>query len=83
MPDLEPLQEVALRVERALGNMNPGDRLRGPNGDPLFAKSNPASTTMVEGYITAHDLYELAFAVLYHKLERVGKAGEGYEARSV
>jgi len=63
MPDHEPLQEVALRIERAIGNMNP--------------------TTIVEGYITAHDLYELAFAVLYHKLERVGKAGEGYEARAV
>lgn len=83
MRDLEPLQDIALRVERALGNMSPDDQLLDPNGKPLIAKSNPASTKLVEGAVTAHDLYELAFAVLYNKLERIGKAGEGYEARAV
>lgn len=72
----ESLRDTALRVERAIAMLPQESVIRDCDGKPLIAITNVKASEYVEGAITAMDLYELATAVLYLKLERKGKEGD-------
>lgn len=80
MSERESLRSIALRVERAVGLLEPNAIMRTSSGAPMQAVGNPQSTVKVTGYVTAGDLYEIAWAVLSSGIERKGKEGENYEA---
>lgn len=70
----ESLYHIAIKVERALSNTPLKTVLRGDGNKPLVAMAGNRAAVMVHGTVTAEDVYELATAVLYYKLERKGKA---------
>jgi hypothetical protein len=73
---IDSLRTTALKVERAVAALPQTSVIRDADGQPLIAITNIKATEYVDGVITASDLYELATAVLYLKLERKGKEGE-------
>lgn len=71
----ETLEHIALKVERAVGNMRPDAMIHTDSGRPLESMPGGHATIRAEGVVTASDLHELATAVLYLKLARLGKEG--------
>ena len=72
----EDLRTTAIRVERALSNIPPKMVVRLDNGRPLMPHAGNRANVIVDGVITAGDLYELATAILYLNIKREDRGNE-------